>query len=432
MIQVANNVTSKTVGNTTSGISLTFDSNGVITSAANVTLSVANTQLTGTITATQLAANSVNSTIIAANTISNTNIQTGAIENYSRATGILSGMRNRIINGAMVIDQRNAGASVTPANGGFGTDRWKFTLSQASKLTSQQSTTAPTGFNNSLLITSSSAYSIGSGDYFAVYQNIEGFNFADCGFGTANAKTVTLSFWVRSSLTGTFGGSLTNSAQDRCYPFSYTISSANTYEYKTVTIAGDTTGTWVGATNGTGASVWFGLGVGSTYSGTAGAWNSTSFCISATGATSVVGTNGATFYITGVQLEVGSTATSFDYRSYGTELQLCQRYLPAYQLSGGQNVCVISSYSSGNWITAFPTIVPPRVPATGVVYTGTITNTIVYHSGTGIAATGISFNGGTNSTVSFNIGTAAATVGVAGLWATQSASATLYFTGCEL
>jgi len=244
-------------------------------------------------------------------------------------------MKSRIINGAMVIDQRNAGASFTPTNGGYGLDRWKYTLSAASKITSQQSTTAPVGFNNSLLITSSSAYSISSSDYFAVYQNIEGFNFADCGFGTANAKTVTLSFWVRSSLTGTFGGSLTNSAQDRCYPFSYTISAANTYEYKTVTIAGDTTGTWVGATNGTGASVWFGLGVGSTYSGTAGAWNSNSFNISSTGATSVVGVSGATLFLTGVQLEVGSTATSFDYRPYGTELALCQRYFQISKASEG-------------------------------------------------------------------------------------------------
>ena len=239
------------------------------------------------------------------------------------ATGF--GFKNRIINGAMMIDQRNAGASVTPADNGFGTDRWKFTLSQASKLTCQQSSDAPTGFSNSLLITSSSAYSVGSGDYFGVFQRVEGYNFADCSFGTANAKTVTLSFWVKSSLTGTFGGALLNGAVDRSYPFTYTISAANTWQQKTVTVSGDTSGTWL-TTNGTGLMVIFGLGVGSSSSGTANAWNGNSFCIAPTGATSVVGVNGATFYITGVQLEKGSTATSFDYRPYGTELQLCQRY----------------------------------------------------------------------------------------------------------
>jgi len=249
--------------------------------------------------------------------------------------GDASLMKNRIINGAMVIDQRNAGASFTPTNGGFGTDRWKYTLSQTSKITGQQSSTAPTGFSNSLLTTSSSAYSIGSGDYFAIYQSIEGFNFADCAWGTANAKTVTLSFQVYSSLTGTFGGSITNSGQSRCYPFSYTVSTANTWTTVSVTIAGDTTGTWIGATNGIGAQVWFGLGVGSTYSGTAGAWNSTSFCISATGATSVVGTNGATFYITGVQLEVGSSATGYEYRLYNQELIACQRYYNKYFFTSG-------------------------------------------------------------------------------------------------
>jgi len=233
-------------------------------------------------------------------------------------------MKSRIINGAMVIDQRNASASVTPASGQYTLDRWTFSLSQASKISTQQSSTAPAGFVNSSLITSLSSYSVSAGEFFLFHQAIEGYNIADLGWGTANAKTVTLSFWVRSSLTGTFGGSLSNSATNRSYPFTYTISAANTFEYKTVTIAGDTSGTWL-TTNGIGMYVFFGLGVGSTYSGTAGAWAGSGL-FSATGATSVVGTNGATFYITGVQLEVGSTATSFDYRPYGTEFQLCQRY----------------------------------------------------------------------------------------------------------
>jgi len=233
-------------------------------------------------------------------------------------------MKNRIINGAMVIDQRNAGASVTPASSAYTLDRWQAVLNVASKFSVQQSSTTATGFSKSLLATSTSAYSIGASEYCLLQQAIEGFNIADLGWGTANAKTVTLSFQVRSSLTGTFGGVLANSNFSRCYPFTYTISSANTFESKTVTIAGDTSGTW-DSTNGAGILVNFSLGSGSTVSGTAGAWAGTLYT-SATGATSVVGTNGATFYLTGVQLEVGSTATSFDYRPYGTELALCQRY----------------------------------------------------------------------------------------------------------
>ncbi len=256
---------------------------------------------------------------------------------------------NRIINGAMVIDQRNAGASITANNGVYAVDRFRTYMSQSSKGNIQQnagSVTPPAGFSNYLGFTSTSAYAVLSGDYFVISQYVEGFNTADLNFGTANAKTVTLSFWVRSSLTGTFGGSLENSAFNRSYPFTYSIPTASTWTQISVTIAGDTTGTWVGATNGIGIRVNFSLGVGTTYSGTAGAWAGSDFQ-SATGATSVVGTNGATFYITGVQLEVGSTATSFDYRPYGTELNLCQRY---YHFLGGdtdyQTITVTVWYSS--------------------------------------------------------------------------------------
>jgi len=153
------------------------------------------------------------------------------------------GFKNRIINGAMVIDQRNAGASVTAVNAVYTLDRWQSVSSAASKFSVQQnagSVTPPAGFKNYLGVTSLSAYSIGAGDIFALLQPIEGFNTADLGFGAAGASTVTLSFWVRSSLTGTFGGSLSNSATNRSYPFSYTINAANTWEYKTITIAGDT------------------------------------------------------------------------------------------------------------------------------------------------------------------------------------------------
>jgi hypothetical protein len=227
----------------------------------------------------------------------------------------------------MVIDQWNAGASVTPTGGQYLVDRYVYEATQSSKVTAQQNAgavTPPVGFIKYLGITSSSAYSVLTGDTFLFSQRIEGFNVADLGFGTASAVTVTLSFWVRSSLTGTFGGSLCNGALNRSYPFSYTISSSNTWEQKTITVAGDTTGTWT-TDNTAGLNIRFGLGSGATFSGTASAWAAGNF-VQPTSTVSVVGTNGATFYITGVQLEKGSTATSFDYRPYGTELALCQRY----------------------------------------------------------------------------------------------------------
>jgi len=236
-------------------------------------------------------------------------------------------LKNRIINGDMRIDQRNAGASGT-ANA-YTVDRWNYTGTQASKGTWQQnagSVTPPAGYTNYLGFTSSSSYSVLTGDTFLFNQAIEGYNIADLDWGTANAKTVTLSFWVRSSLTGTFGGALSNDPA-RSYAFSYTISAANTWEQKSITIVGDQSGTW-NKTNSLGVVVRFGLGSGATYSGTAGAWTAGNL-VQPTGTVSVVGTNGATFYITGVQLEQNTSATPFERRMYGTELALCQRY---YQL----------------------------------------------------------------------------------------------------
>ena len=253
---------------------------------------------------------------------------TATINSMTPTADSLQGQRNRIINGDMRIDQRNAGASVTANDGTFSVDRWTFSMSQSSKATAQQnagSVTPPAGFSNYLGITSSSAYTVGASEWFSLIQNIEGFNFADLGWGTANAKTVTLSFWVRSSLTGTFGGVLINSAANRTYPFTYSIASANTWTSVSVTIPGDTSGTWIGSTNGLGLRVWFNLGAGASASGTAGAWAGTIYRAPSS-TVQVVATNGATFYITGVQLEVGSVATPFERRDYGRELIMCQRY----------------------------------------------------------------------------------------------------------
>jgi len=245
--------------------------------------------------------------------------------------GSSSFLRNRIINGNMAIDQRNAGAAISAANltsGSYTVDRWQYYSTQTSKFTAQQnagSVTTPVGFPNYLGLTSQSAYSVTSTDFFSIRQPIEGFNAADLAWGTASAKTVTLSFLVYSSLTGTFGGAIYNYAGTRSYPFSYSVPSANTWTTISVTIAGDTSGTWVGNTSSGWGEIHFSLGAGSSVSGTAGSWSSTLY-YSTTGATSVVGTNGATFYITGVQLEQGSVATPFERPLYSKQLADCQRY----------------------------------------------------------------------------------------------------------
>ena len=315
---------------------------------------------------------------------------------------ISSVMRNRLINSDMRIDQRNAGASVTAnTDGAYTLDRWFVGLSQSGKFSVQQdagAVTPPAGFTDYLGVTSLSAYTVGSGDFFSIRQKIEGFNVADLGWGTANAKTVTLSFWVRSSLTGTFGGTLANSAQNRNYPFSYSISAANTWEQKSITIAGDTTGTWL-TTNGTGIGLQFGLGVGSTYSGTAGAWSSSLF-ISATGATSVVGTNGATFYITGVQLEVGTQATSFEYRQYGTELALCQRYYWKFNSPSNAYNNFGLGVGAGSIIDRFSISNPVRMRTTP---TGTGNALAIYDGSSVITVSGLGNNYSTVDVSSYSL-----------------------------
>jgi len=291
--------------------------------------------------------------------------------------------KNKIINGNMAIDQRNAGAAVTPAEGAYTVDRWEAKQTTASKFSVQQSTSSPpVGFTNYVRCTSLSAFSVGSSDQFGLRQIIEGLNHYDLDWGTSNAKTITISFWVRSSLTGTFGCALYNYAGDRSYPFTYAISSANTWEKKTVTVAGDTSGTWP-TTSTAGIVLFFSLGSGSGVSGTAGAWSG-SFLASVTGATSVVATSGATLDFTGVQLEAGSSATEFEHRPYTTELQLCQRYYWR-QFFSGYNVIYDRVYWNGagnNAIFNFPAPSGMRINAATVTCTPTTNGTgtsFTYH-----------------------------------------------------
>lgn len=347
------------------------------------------------------------------------------------------GLKNRIINGDMRIDQRNAGASVTPSTttDAFPVDRWTGQVSQNSKLTMQQnagSVTPPTSFTNYAGVTSSSAYSIATGDYFLFSQQIEGLNVSDLAWGTANAKTLTLSFQVYSSLTGTFGGVISNSAQNRSYPFSYSIPVANTWTTISITIAGDTSGTWL-TTNGVGIRVRWGLGVGSTYSGTAGAWSGSNL-FSATGATSVVGTNGATWYVTGIQLEIGSTATPFERRMYGQELALCQRYLPAWvSTSTADMVATMAAINTTTGWAYFVPIVQPRVAPTGVTATASELN-VRSASSSNVTCTAVSLAAASQYMFLLNItvGSGVLVANAAGHAYLNASGAKILWTGCEL
>ena len=253
------------------------------------------------------------------------------------------GFRNRIINGDMRIDQRNAGAAVT-ASVAFPVDRFLVSNTTDGAFSAQQDSSAPTGFKYSTKVTVTTAdASLTTVQLLAVRQNVEGYNIDDLGFGAAGAKTITLSFWVRSSETGTFGGAIRNSAANRSYVFTYSISSADTWEQKSVTIAGDTTGTWL-TTNGIGFQLVFSLGAGPDLVGTAGSWQASNLQ-NTSGTVSLVGTLDATWQITGVQLEVGSVATPFERRPYGTELALCQRY---FQVSAVDGMFISVSNSSGS------------------------------------------------------------------------------------
>jgi len=264
-------------------------------------------------------------------------IQTAA-DSISNSAGSPYGFKNRIINGAMAIDQRNAGASVNTSGA------WTYPVDRFSVITggtggaavfaTQRSTVAPTGFTNSLSLTLSTVDSSkASTELSSIRYPVEGIDCRDLMYGTAGAVTTTLSFWVRSSLTGTYCVKYGNSANDRSYVATYTINVANTWEYKTVTIPGDTTGTWVNDTTACGIQIWWDLGSGSSYNTTAGSWTAGTYQRT-TAQADVTGTSGATFYITGVQLEKGSQATAFDYRPYGYELQLCERYYQKFNGNG--------------------------------------------------------------------------------------------------
>jgi hypothetical protein len=352
------------------------------------------------------------------------------------------GTRNRIINGAMEIDQRNAGAAVTGLTGGVYTiDRWT-AFQNYGTVTIQQSTTAPTGFVNSFYTTVTSTASVSSVSIYAIVQNIEGTNVSDFAFGSASAKTITVSFQVRSSVTGTYGVFIRNSAADRHFASTFSISSANTWETKTITIAGDTGGTWL-TTTGVGLTLGVVLGAGTNRHGTANTWTASSNGPYTTSSqVDWMSNSGATFYLTGVQLEVGSTATPFERRPFGTELALCQRYLPAIGMGAAGSFvnfmsCGIGSPATGGIASAvFP--VSARTAATGITLLQSVGSYYIWTTDGNIKAlNALTFYQAGTSGATLVWGAANSTLLVAGGGSNICTGITdirsgILFTGCEL
>ena len=344
------------------------------------------------------------------------------------------GFKNRIINGGMVISQRNGTTATTTADD-YPVDRFQIANNSAATFSSVQSTTAPAGFTNSFLFTVTSADSSVTGaDRTFIRHRIEGYNVSDLGFGTASAKTITLSAQVYSSVTGTFGGAILNNTEDRSFAFTYSIPVANTWTPISITITGDTTGTWL-TTNGRGINVLFSLGMGSSLTTAAGSWTAGQF-YSATGCTNLISTSGATFYITGVQLEKGSTATSFDFRPYTTELQLCQRYLPAWQAGGNSNAQVPGSATAlvTNVYMLFPFPVTARAAPTGITLSNVAHMSFGNNDGNAACtvSTGLAQSSSFAANFTFTVAVTRGATTTPGWLYANNTSLSFYFTGCEL
>ena len=345
--------------------------------------------------ATTINADTSNGLVITPDTSGDINLQSAGVTKASiTSAGLTVGgsnispqptFRNRIINGNMTIDQRFAGAASTPANNIYTLDRWNAGLSQGSKYSVQQVVDAPDGLYNSVKMTVLATATLGATDYFMLKQKIEGYNVADFNFGTSQVSTITVSFWVKSTVTGTFGGSVQNSSEARGYAFNYAISSANTWEKKSVTLTGDTTGTW-DKTTGTGLWLNLALGVGTTYSKTVGSWVAGPV-LSATGATNLLATGSATIQFTGVQLEAGTTATDFENLQYGQQLALCQRY---YEQNYGTNNYEIKIQGLTSGLTNSAFRVSKRADATTTVYSSVTQVAGTVNNGNGNVQTAIS------------------------------------------
>lgn len=313
--------THDTDGSTNNKFNLGFFSKNVMTLLASGNIGI------GTITpsATLHAIGNV----YASNAVTTTNVFASTV-----STTYPISFRNRVINGDFLIDQRNAAASSTPGVGAVvSIDRWKVNIFGSGRCLVGQnlgSIVSPTNFTSYYGMKVTTTTAVGAGDYFFFSQVIEGINTVDWLWGSANAKPVTLSFWAYSSLTGTMGGFVRNSGATagnytRSYPFTFSISSANTWEYKTIVIPGDTTGQWItGQVDGPefGIELWNGT----TYQSAAGAWAAGNFTGPSGGTANFAGTLNSYLYLTGIQIELGSVATQFERRHLSFELAACQRY----------------------------------------------------------------------------------------------------------
>ena len=316
-----------------------------------------------------------------------TTVQSGMMDSIAQ----YNSFKNRIINGAMVISQRNAAASVTAMSPGYTLDRWA-QIAGAGSVTVQRTTSiVPTGFAYAYGVTVATVNTRGAADYSFIYQSIEGLNVADLDLGLSTAQTVTVSFWVRSSVSGLYSGVLASGDNTRSYGFTYTISAANTWEQKTVTIVGDTSGgkTAYPIDNTTGLRLKLDLGSGSNYQVTADSWQAATNKIGVAGTVSWAQTAGATFYVTGVQLEKGSTATAFDYRPYGTELSLCQRYYYKHQGATGTRFASGFNSSTINSVNWAPFITPMRAAPSALEQTGTASDYGIAYLATGATCSSV-------------------------------------------
>lgn len=338
------------------------------------------------------------------------------------------GFRNRIINGDMRIDQRNAGAAVSVSNANVYTlDRWQGDDVGSSGTFSVQrlSATPPNGAPNYLQVKTTTAdASITSGEKYRLLHAIEGYNVADLAFGTASAKTITVSFKVRSSLTGTFSGVIQNGALDRSYPFSFAISAANTWEEKIVTISGDTTGTWP-IDNTASLVLCFDIGSGSALKGPAGAWAAATY-YGVTGAVNLISTLNATLDITQVQVEAGSVATAFEIRPYGTELSLCQRYFQKVGSDSGADPIGSGFVTSSTTAVASVTLLTPMRAIPSLSFSSA-SNFVFNTAGTANACSSLSLGNASKSRMFVSIGNSGMTTGQGGILRTGSASDGLSF-----
>ena len=344
----------------------------------------------------------------------------------------LSGFRNLIINGDMRIAQRGTSTITGSGSAQFPVDRWSV-FNNTGTVTFAQSTDAPAGFNASILATVTATGSYSSSGYTQITHKIEGSNCQDLAFGTASAKTIALSFWVKSSVVGTQAVSLKNgNASYRSYVTTYTIDVANTWEKKTVIIAGDTTGTWV-VNQSTGLQVDFNLGAGTDYDTSVDSWVGGAFSKSSTsGAIDFVANSGATFRVTGVQLEQNLQPTPFEQRPIGVELALCQRYYYLHTPSVGNTQKAISA---GIWYTSSQLHVPIKLAVTmraqpTLVMPNGAGYYVAYQSGTAVSIGSLGLETGASSTTEVEIyagGLSGGTAGQACIFRTDNVNGSVAF-----